>query len=76
MARRKIHPCDLILLTSISVYVGTQTLTQGFGIAMAIANAIMGFLVGWGDTAPSEKSEENTEEKATITGSQDGLYGI
>jgi hypothetical protein len=48
MAGIDIRPVDLILLTALSVYSGVSTLTQGFGVVMAIMNAMVAFLAGLG----------------------------
>jgi hypothetical protein len=48
MARMYIRPIDLIVLIALSMYAGEQTLTRGFGVAMAVANAVIGFLAGLG----------------------------
>jgi len=63
MARMDIRPIDLLLLIALSMYAGVWTLTQGFGVAMAIANAVIGFLAGLGTLLLARKVKKTLKKK-------------
>jgi hypothetical protein len=63
MARMDIRPIDLLLLIALSMYAGVWTLTRGFGVAMAIANAMIGFLAGLGTMLLARKVKKTLKKK-------------
>jgi hypothetical protein len=63
MARMDIRPIDLILLIGISINLGVWTLTKGLGVAMAIANAVIGFLAGLGTLLLARKVKKIVKKK-------------
>jgi hypothetical protein len=63
MARMDIRPIDLLLLIALSMNAGVWTLTQGFGVAMAIANAVIGFLAGLGTLLLARKVKKTLKKK-------------
>jgi len=48
MAGMDIRPIDLILLITLSIFLGVQAFTWGANVAEAVLDAVIGFLAGLG----------------------------